>query len=101
MEKKIRERKKDQEKKKWMSLRGDSDIYLLDIEDFSTIIQNNWSIFNSYFEDQNWIVKNIDEIASCRNPIAHHSYIGKIERDTIRINFEKIVKQISSVIEKI
>jgi len=72
MKKKIRERKKDQEKKKWMSLRGDSDIYLLDIEDFSTIIQNNWSIFNSYFEDQNWIVKNIDEIASCRNPIALH-----------------------------
>lgn len=96
MRKKIEYRKKSKEKLQWLSIRGDSDIFYLDFEDLGTIIKNNWEIFEKYFESQEWIVTNINEIAECRNPVAHHSYLQEHERDIIRIDFIKIMKQISS-----
>jgi hypothetical protein len=92
---KISKRKEQQEKKKWLSARGNSDIFYLDIEDLGNLIQNNWNIFEQYFESTQWIMTNISEIADCRNTIAHHGYLQEHERDIIRINFIKILKQIS------
>jgi hypothetical protein len=96
MKRKIEVRKKSVEKIKWLNIRGDSDIYYLDIDDLSLLITNNWNIFNTYFESQAWISTNIKEIADCRNPIAHNSYLDETGKDVIRINFIKIIKQISS-----
>ena len=95
MIKKIENRKKSKEKIKWLSVRGDSIIFYLDLDDLGKIIRNNWDIFKPYFESQEWIVTNINEIAECRNPVAHHSYLEEHERDIIRTNFIKILRQIS------
>ena len=94
MQGKIKERKKLQEKKKWLSARGTSDIFYLDIEDLGRIIGNNWDIFKTYFPKLDWITVNIGEIADCRNQVAHHSYLQEHERDVIKTDFLKIVKQI-------
>lgn len=99
MKRKIENRKKSTEKIKWLSVRGDSDIFYLDLDDLGAIIRNNWDIFEQYFESQEWIVTNINEIAECRHPVAHHSYLEGHERDVIRINFVKIMKQISEAFE--
>ena len=95
MKKKVRVRKKSQEKKKWLSVRGESDIFYLDLDELGKIIRNNWEIFEPYFESQEWIVTNINEISDCRHPVAHHSFLEEHERDIVRINFVKIMKQIS------
>ena len=95
MRRKISNRKKSQEKKKWLSVRGDSDIFYLDLDELGKIIRNNWNIFEPYFESQEWIVTNINELGDCRNPVAHHSYIEEHVRDIVRINLFKIMKQIS------
>jgi hypothetical protein len=95
MQGKIKERKQLQEKKKWLSARGTSDIFYLDMEDLGWIIGNNWNIFKDYFPRLDWITVNISEIADCRNQVAHHSYLQEQERDVIRTDFFKIVKQIS------
>jgi|GEM_PF-851700 hypothetical protein len=95
MQEKIKERKQLQEKKKWLSARGTSDIFYLDMEDLGWIIGNNWSIFKDYFPRLDWITVNISEIADCRNQVAHHSYLQEHERDVVRTDFFKIVKQIS------
>jgi hypothetical protein len=95
MKDKIRKRKESVVKKKWLSARGTSDIFYLDIEDLGNLIQNNWIIFKDYFESTQWITTNISEIADCRNTVAHHGYLEENERDIIRINFIKILKQIS------
>lgn len=99
MKKKIENRKKSKEKIKWLGVRGDSDIFYLDLDDLGAIIRNNWDIFEQYFESQEWIVTNINEIAECRHPVAHNSYLKGYERDVIRINFVKIMKQISEAFE--
>ncbi len=95
MKDKIRKRKESTGKKKWLSARGTSDIFYLDIDDLGNLIQNNWSIFKDCFESTQWITTNIREIADCRNAIAHHGYLEENERDIIRIDFIKILKQIS------
>lgn len=94
MQTKITVRKEQQLKKKWLSTRGSSDIFYLDIEDLGNLIQNNWDIFKRYFESTQWITTNIGEIAACRNAVAHHSYLQEYERLTVRLNFIKILKQI-------
>ena len=95
MQKKIEDRKTSLKKKKWMSVRGDSDLFYLDFEDLGKVIANNWSLFEPYFDSYEWISTNIKEIADCRNPVAHHSYLHEHERQVIRLNFIKILKQIS------
>ena len=90
-------RKENEKKNKWKSVRGDSNVFYLDFADIGLIIVNNWNIFSRYFPDQSWISSKINELAECRNHIAHNSYIGSHERDVIRIHFTSILKQIDGV----
>ena len=94
---KVLGRKQNEERNRWKSVRGDSDVFYLDFADIGSIIVNNWDIFSKYFPDQNWISSKIKELTECRNHIAHNSYIGSHERDIIRINFTSILRQIDDV----
>jgi formyltetrahydrofolate synthetase len=58
---KIRRRKVDAEKNKWLPIRGE-DLFYLDIEDLGKIIQNNWELFENFFPNQPWITQKIKEI---------------------------------------
>jgi hypothetical protein len=76
--------------------RGNNPLFYLDFKDLGTLILNNWESFKTYFPNQAWISAKIEELAHCRNLVAHNSYLGKHERDVIRVNFDSIVKQIGS-----
>lgn len=91
----IQNRKEQEEKKKWLSLRGDSEVYYLDFKDLGTLIRNNWEIFKPDFPTQDWIAVKIDEMYDCRNLIAHNSNVGKHEAELISLYFKSIVKQLS------
>jgi hypothetical protein len=92
----IEGRKKQESKNQWLSIRGDSPLFYLDFKELGTLILNNWELFKPYFPQQSWIATKIDELGNCRNLVAHNSYLGKHERDVIRVNFNSIIKQISS-----
>jgi hypothetical protein len=92
-------RKKEESKNQWISVRGDSSMFYLDFKDIATLILNNWQLFKGYFPNQGWISTKINELAECRNLVAHNSYLGKHERDVIRVNYNSIVKQISSALD--
>ena len=87
-------RKRNEEKNKWLSIRGGSDLFYMDFKELADVITNNWRIFGAYFPDQAWIRTKIEEMAHCRNLIAHNSYIDDHERDVIRLNFRSILRQI-------
>jgi len=91
---KITSRKKDEKKNKWLSIRGGNDLFYTDLDEISNIIQNNWTLLDKYFPNQNWIIGKIQEISKCRNLIAHNSYIKKDERDMIILYYKQIMKQI-------
>jgi len=95
--KKLRKRKENERKNKWLRIRGDSEIFYLDFEDLGSLIRDNWKLFKKYFPSQEWIVTRIKDLYECRNLVAHNSYIGQEERDLIRSYFNTIMKQIGSI----
>jgi hypothetical protein len=92
----INGRKRTEEKNRWVSVRGDSDLFYLDFIELSGIIQNNWELFKDYFPDQSWINSKLNELYSIRNLVAHNSYVGKHERDVLQVTFRSIVKQLNT-----
>lgn len=99
IDKKLKSREKDESRNKWLPIRGDSEVFYLDFEDLGGLIRNNWELFKNYFPNQEWIVTKIEELSKCRNLVAHNSYIGKEERDLIRVYFNTILKQIGLTVE--
>jgi hypothetical protein len=91
---KIESRKKEEDRKKWISLRGDSDIFYMDFSELSNIFENNWTIFKEYFPSIAWIKTKIEELADFRNMVAHNSYLGQDDQETIRSSYKSILKQL-------
>ncbi len=51
-------------------------------------------MFEKYFGTQDFILPKINEMADCRNLIAHNSYVGKTERDLLKSYYNSILMQI-------
>lgn len=91
----ISKRKEKAQQNKWLSVRGDNDLFYLDFKDLGVLIDNNWNIFKDYFNSQSFIIPKLNEMAECRNLIAHNSYIRKTERDLIKSYYNSIIMQLS------
>ncbi|MBC7776845.1 MAG: hypothetical protein H7246_15540 [Phycisphaerae bacterium] len=90
-------RKENEEKNKWLSLRGNEELFYLDFKDLATVIGENWDIFKGHFDSQHWIRTKIEELANIRNLVAHNnSFIDQHNKDVLRINFHQILKQIGN-----
>lgn len=84
---------------KWLSIRGESKLFYLDFKDLGSLIDNNWDIFNKYFPSRDFIIPKIDEMAECRNLIAHNSLVEETERSVIKTYYNVILKQITKGLE--
>ena len=93
----VKKRKEQAELNQWLSVRGGSDLFFIDFKDLGSVISLNWDIFKDRFSDLKWIESKIDELAECRNLIAHNSYIGAHEKDLIRLYYHSILKQIGVI----
>jgi hypothetical protein len=89
-------RKRNEEKNRWISVRGSSDLFYLDFIELSALIQNNWDLFKEYFPDQSWISSKLNELYGIRNLVAHNSYVGQHERNILQVTFRSIVKQLNA-----
>ena len=94
IKKRIEGRKNEEKKKEYMPFRGTSDIFYLDFVDLSSIISEEWKLFESYFPELPWITSKIKELAEIRNYIAHNSYIEKHQIDILKTYYTMILKQI-------
>lgn len=90
----LRSRKENAENRKWLSIRG-NELFYLDFKDLGSLIDNNWDLFSTYFPNRDFIIPKLNEMADCRNLIAHNSYIGDTERDLMKTYYTVILKQIS------
>lgn len=96
----LSQRKEDALSKKWLSLRGDSELFYLDFKDLGSIMDNNWDIFKDYFPNQDFILPKMNEMADCRNLIAHNSFIDETEKNLIRTYYNVILKQLSETLKE-
>jgi len=91
---KIESRKREEMTSKWIRLRGDSDVFYMDFSELGLVIANNWDMFKDHFDDLQWILTRINELADLRNLVAHNSYLGEDEQEMIRSHYKSILKQL-------
>ncbi len=94
----IDERMKNAAAQKWLGVRG-TELFYLDFKDLGAIINNNWELFGKYFPSQDFILPKLNDMAECRNKIAHNSYVNDIERNLMKTYYNVILKQISDVMK--
>lgn len=99
LQKTIAERQKNDDSNKWLSVRG-TELFYLDFKDLGTVINNNWDIFKDYFPSQDFILPKLNDMAECRNKIAHNSYVDDIERNLMKTYYNVILRQISDSVDK-
>ena len=87
--------KENAENKKWLSVRV-RELFYLDFKDLGSLIDNNWELFSPYFPNREFIIPKLNEMADCRNLIAHNSYVGDTERNLMKTYYNVILKQISA-----
>lgn len=92
--KKIKDRKKEELKKQWLSLRGDSDLFYTDLIDLKTIISSNYGLFNKYFPKESWITSKLEELYDLRKKVAHNSYLDQHEQNTLDLMINSIYRQL-------
>lgn len=99
LQKTITERQRNDDSNKWLSVRG-TELFYLDFKDLGAVINNNWEIFKDYFPSQDFILPKLNDMAECRNKIAHNSYVDDIERNLMKIYYNVILRQISNSVEE-
>mgnify|MGYP006436906187 CR=1 FL=1 len=95
VKRKIDQRKEEEEKNQWICVRGDSDLFYLDFKELGDIIVNNWNDFKTFFPEQAFVTSKINELARCRNLIAHNSMITASEKDLLRLYYNQFLSQIN------
>lgn len=93
--KKIEQRREEENKNQWLCIRGNSDLFYLDFKELGDIIVNNWLIFKGFFPEQAFVTSKINELARCRNLIAHNSMITQSEKDLLRLYYNQFLSQIN------
>lgn len=88
---------KDSEKgSKYLPVRGDNDLYYCDFIQLGKIIVANWSIFGQYFPDKNehWLNVMVNKLYKIRCLVAHNSFVGDHERQSLKVYYKNITLQL-------
>ncbi len=96
---KINKRKKQEESRKYLPIRGDHDIFYLDLIDLVRFFQKHWKYFKDYFDSQPWICQRIGDLYAIRVRVAHNSSnISQDELISVTAYCKEIIKQINPYI---
>ncbi|MHA1758030.1 MAG: Swt1 family HEPN domain-containing protein [Promethearchaeota archaeon] len=99
----IKKQRSQEETQKYLPIRGDHDIFYLDLIDLNKIIQheNIWNkCFKNKFKSQRWITERIESLYSLRNRVAHSSgYLTTDELKSVETYCREIIKQIDQYIK--
>ena len=91
----IQVRKKQEANQNYLPIRGDHDIYYLDLIELNRVIGHMWKdCFEDKFKDQKWIFARIDSLYSIRNRVAHSSGLTSNELKSVETYCREIIKQI-------
>lgn len=88
--------KKSEQESKYLPIRGSNDLFYCDFIELGKIMVANWTVFGNFFPKQNehWLNVMIDELYKIRCLVAHNSYVGKDERDSLKVFYKIITSQL-------
>jgi hypothetical protein len=96
VKKKIQDRKDEETKSKFLTPRGNNDLYYMDFKELGDVIIGNPDLL-SHFPNEIWLKAKIEELGNIRNLIAHNNLIGEHEINILKANYQSILRQIGTV----
>jgi hypothetical protein len=88
-------RKLEETRNNYLPVRGNHDVYYLDMSELNSIFINSWSLFQDKFPSQEWIKNRISSMYAIRVRVAHNSStLTKNELDSIRTYSREILMQV-------
>lgn len=96
IKKKTATRQKEEERVRWHSRRGGTQIEYTDMGDLGNIIRNKWIHFEPHVPSVEWANSVLDVIERSRNVIMHSGYLGREDVERVGINIRDWVKQVGT-----
>lgn len=91
-------RKVEEAKVKWHVNRGDAMMSYLDFGDLPKIMlsSDNWKLFESYVDSQDWVRAIFDNIEKSRNVIMHSGVLDEYDIARVGLNIRDWLRQINA-----
>lgn len=97
---KIREkadsRRKEEEKIRWHTPRGDEPINYTEFGDLASIVGQNWPLFEVYVQSQDWMRSIITTVERSRNVIMHSGDLGIQDIERIATSIRDWIRQVGA-----
>jgi hypothetical protein len=97
---KIREkaesRRKEEEKIRWHTPRGDEPINYTEFGDLASIASQNWALFEDYLQSQDWMRQIISTVERSRNVIMHSGELGLQDVERIATAMRDWIRQVGA-----
>jgi hypothetical protein len=92
----IKKMKDSEKESKYLPVRGNNDLFYCDFIQLGKIIVANWGVFGQYFPEKNehWLNVMIGELYKIRCLVAHNSYVGEHERQSLKVYYKNIISQL-------
>jgi len=94
--KKAETRRREEEKIRWHTQRGQDLLNYTELGDLANIIRNNWDRFEPYIRSAEWATSLFDVIERSRNVIMHSGTLDMRDIERIGINIRDWIKQVGS-----
>lgn len=89
-------RKKEEDKIKWHTHRGDSMINYVDFGDLGNIIGQNYQLFEVHVVSLEWVKQIFNTLERSRNVIMHSGELGERDIERIGINIRDWISQVGA-----
>lgn len=89
-------RKKEEDKIRWHSHRGDSMINYVDFGDLASIISQNYDLFEVHVVSLEWAKQIMNTLEKSRNVIMHSGELGERDIERIGINIRDWISQVGA-----
>lgn len=93
---KAEQRKKEEEKIRWHTPRGEALINYTEFGDLASIISQHWSIFESLLPSQDWVRNIIETLERSRNVIMHSGDLAYPDIERIGVVIRDWVTQVGT-----
>lgn len=92
----ITKMKESESERKYLPVRGDNDLFYCDFNELGKIIVSNWNVFGQYFPNKNdhWINVMVSELYQIKCLVAHNSFVGEHERQSLKVYYKNITLQV-------
>ena len=87
-------RKKDEEKIKWHTPRGDSMINYIEFGDLVSVMQQNYELFEAHIISIDWARQIIQTLERSRNVIMHSGELGRKDIERVGTNIRDWISQV-------